>query len=68
MKKAIVVGINYDTTPYTLNGCVRDMINIINLLIGIGYDTSDIQFLTDAPNNIEEFLKFAYNHKHLVFS
>jgi hypothetical protein len=48
MKKGLLIGINYIGTLNELNGCINDVTNLKNLLVGGGYFTStDLCMMTD---------------------
>ena len=54
-KRALLVGINYVNTPYQLNGCINDVINVANYLKGKGYTSTIITDTTRVratKNNI----------------
>lgn len=68
-KKALLVGINYEGTPYQLYGCINDVENIKNVLTKYyNYPIENIQLLTDntakKPTRqtiIDEFTKLLRN-------
>ena len=45
-KKALLIGCNYNRTPYRLRGCINDVINLQNLL-RINYGFYNTKLLTD---------------------
>ena len=47
MKRALLVGINYIGTPYRLNGCINDVVNIEAFLKTLGY-TEFIKYTDDT--------------------
>lgn len=47
MKRALLVGINYIGTPYRLNGCINDVVNIEAFLRTLGY-TEFIKYTDDT--------------------
>ena len=51
MKRALLVGINYIGTPYRLNGCINDVINMEAFLRTIGY-TEFIKYTDDDPTKL----------------
>jgi len=53
MKKALLIGINYQSIPsISLNGCINDTINIRNVLIdAYGYNPSNIVMLRDDSSS-----------------
>jgi len=51
MKRALLVGINYIGTPYRLNGCINDVINMEAFLKTIGY-TEFIKYTDDDPTKL----------------
>jgi hypothetical protein len=51
VKAALLVGINYYNTPYRLNGCIEDIVNMRNMLIdAYGYKAADIVILHDSTD------------------
>jgi hypothetical protein len=55
VKKALTIGINYNNLSYcTLNGCIDDIENITNVMVGYyGYARENIVQLRDDTNNPE---------------
>ena len=53
MKKALLIGCNYDNTPSQLYGCIDDIVNMRNVLVDVyAYDPANIIMLRDDyPNN-----------------
>ena len=51
MKRALLVGINYIGTPYRLNGCINDVINIESFLKTLGY-TEFIKYTDDDSTKL----------------
>jgi len=48
VKKAVLIGINYNNSSSALNGCINDVNNIRNILINnCGYNPSNIRLLTE---------------------
>ena len=47
MKRALLVGINYIGTPYRLNGCINDVVNVESFLKTLGY-TEFIKYTDDT--------------------
>jgi len=47
MKRALLVGINYIRTPYRLNGCINDVVNVEAFLKTLGY-TEFIKYTDDT--------------------
>ena len=67
-KKALLVGINYLNTPYTLTGCIDDTTRMKELLTSHGFD--DFNILTDLTdvkptksNILNEFKNLIINAK-----
>lgn len=67
-KKALLIGINYNNTPYKLNGCINDVENMKTHLVKKGFNESNICSLTDntaqKPNRaiiLSEFTKLLSN-------
>lgn len=51
MKKALLIGINYNGTNNQLNGCINDVQNIKTILVNnCGYDVTNTRCLTDDPS------------------
>jgi len=51
VKAALLVGINYYNTPYQLNGCISDIVNMRNMLIdAYGYKAENIVILHDSAD------------------
>lgn len=46
-KKALLIGINYFGQRGELNGCINDVRNVKNLIMGRGFHESDMVILTD---------------------
>ncbi len=74
IKKALLIGINYIGTPYELNGCINDITNISNRLVGFQSVTQITDYTTTKPtklNIINELVKLlidAVAGDFLVFS
>ncbi len=51
-KYAVLVGINYIGSSYSLNGCINDMNNINKYLLNKKYKQSNIKLLSDDSNNL----------------
>jgi hypothetical protein len=53
MKKALLIGCNYNNSPSQLYGCIDDVINMRNVLVDVyAYDPANIILLRDDyPNN-----------------
>jgi hypothetical protein len=49
MKKALLIGINYENTSQKLFGCGNDVKNVRSFLVENGYLPEDIEVLTDSP-------------------
>lgn len=67
-KKALLIGINYNNTPFQLNGCINDAENIKTYIVKKGFIDSNIVTLTDntskKPNKatiLTEFEKLLSN-------
>ena len=59
-KRALLVGINYLRTPYQLNGCINDVVNVSTFLKTRGYTSTIITDTTPVratKNNILTLLK-----------
>lgn len=63
MKKALIVGINYESTGSELHGCINDAASVFDYLIEKGYQRGDIYLMTDhtelkptRANILKEFL------------
>lgn len=50
MKRALLVGINYIGTPYRLNGCINDVVNVEAFLKTLGY-TEFIKYTDDTRDS-----------------
>lgn len=82
-KRALLIGINYTGTNSQLNGCINDVHNIREYLLSQwGFSPSDIQMLTDVPENrgtrnyptkdnilsaMSEFARHATSQSRMVF-
>jgi hypothetical protein len=51
MKRALLVGINYIGTPYRLNGCINDVVNVEAFLKTLGY-TEFIKYTDDDSTKL----------------
>jgi len=51
INKALLVGINYTGTDHSLNGCIRDVLIIRDLLLKVGYSPNNILLLTDSNDS-----------------
>jgi hypothetical protein len=62
IKKALLIGINYNNTQYQLNGCINDVENIKTHILQKGFKESNITTLTDdtqeKPNRDTILIKF----------
>lgn len=77
IKKALLIGINYNKTPYQLNGCINDASALANRL-AFTYGFKNIFLLTDNTvikptrinilNNIKAFLQSAQDGDTLFLS
>lgn len=47
MKKALLIGINYNGSESQLSGCINDVHNVQKLLLDKGYEPENITMLTD---------------------
>lgn len=64
VKKACLVGINYNGTTAQLNGCVNDVFKLKKILIEkYGYEENNITLLTEKQATRKNIL---YSFKHLV--
>lgn len=62
VKKALLIGINYNNTRYQLYGCQNDSINLKNILISkYGYLNENILHLIDLPNTPSDLLPTKQN-------
>lgn len=49
---AVLVGCNYLNTPNELHGCINDVLAMKDTLVKrFGFDTTNIELLTDAPGS-----------------
>jgi len=56
MKKAVLIGCNYQNTPYELNGCINDIDTMRNLLKKyFNYTDSEIIIMTDDLDKSSKF-------------
>lgn len=46
-KKALLIGINYVGTPYTLRGCINDVTKVKSQINSYGFSNQNIKILTD---------------------
>jgi hypothetical protein len=78
-KKALLIGINYNGTPYQLAGCINDANNLRNVLVGkYGFSNFNVNLLTDNTvikptrdnilNNIRAMLQGAQSGDVLFLS
>jgi hypothetical protein len=62
IKKALLIGINYNNTQYQLNGCINDAANIKTYILQKGFNESNITTLSDdtqeKPNRDTILTKF----------
>lgn len=57
MKKALLVGINYPNTEYSLNGCVNDVMAMSDMLAKYGFKPQNKRMLTNESATTDNILE-----------